>query len=54
MKKQEIEDHYCFNNTNYIDAELLYEKRSKSVIKRREEILKKKEQENRVKIEAKY
>jgi len=42
-----------FNNT-YIDAEALYEKRSKSVIKRRDEMLRKKIEENRVKIEAKY
>lgn len=42
-----------FNNT-YLDAEMLYQKRSKSVIKRREEIIKKKEFEARLKIEAKY
>lgn len=33
---------YNFNNT-YLDAELLYEKRSKSVVKRREELIRKKE-----------
>jgi hypothetical protein len=42
-----------FNNT-YMDAELLYEKRSKSVIKRREDMQKKKASEQQHKIEAKY
>lgn len=41
-------------STTYIDPEALYEQRSKSVIKRREELLRKKEQENRKKIDAKY
>ena len=42
-----------FNHT-YMDAELLYEQRSKSVIKRRDEIVRKKELETRLKVEAKY
>jgi hypothetical protein len=55
--KEAMISHYqqqqLFNNT-YIDAELLYEKRSKSVVKRREELIKKKEEDGRTKIQAKY
>lgn len=46
---------YCYGNeqqektlnNTYLDAEMLYEKRSKSVLKRRDEMQKKKEDDKR-------
>lgn len=53
LSKKQQPGQYYFNNS-YIDAEVLYQQRSKSVLKRREEMLRRKELENRIKIEAKY
>ena len=37
-----------------LDPEILYEKRSKSVLKRKQELEKKRDEENKQKVERKY
>ena len=50
---QNNKDVYIYNPNN-IDLEMLYERKSKSVMKRRDELQKQKEQKNREKLEKKY